>query len=82
MPVTNQWKKSGHFYPIQIAQYGLSQYSKWLKELSIPKRFKNFTINQKDRFLNAKINGEFIDKLSDGFKFKFFGKFLIKIALI
>lgn len=27
VPVSSQWKAKGHFYPIQIAQYGLSHYS-------------------------------------------------------
>lgn len=27
VPVSSQWKPKGHFYPIQIAQYGLSHYS-------------------------------------------------------
>ncbi|KAK3105288.1 hypothetical protein FSP39_021688 [Pinctada imbricata] len=30
VPVSTQWDNSGHFYPIQIAQYGLSHYSKYL----------------------------------------------------
>ena len=30
MPVSTQWTSDGHFYPIQIAQFGLSHYSKHL----------------------------------------------------
>eukprot|EP00794_Sanderia_malayensis_P015130 gene15130-16686_t len=30
VPVSNQWDKNGYFYPIQIAQFGLSHYSKYL----------------------------------------------------
>ena len=32
VPVSVQWDTRGHFYPIQIAQYGLSHYSKHLTE--------------------------------------------------
>jgi len=28
VPVSTQWGAQGYFYPIQIAQYGLSHYSK------------------------------------------------------
>ncbi|XP_069110773.1 D-glucuronyl C5-epimerase-like [Argopecten irradians] len=34
VPVSVQWNHDGHFYPIQIAQYGLSHYSKHLMEPS------------------------------------------------
>ena len=30
VPVSNQWDKNGYIYPIQVAQYGLSHYSKSL----------------------------------------------------
>ena len=30
MPISCQWNKNGYEYPIQIAQYGLSHYSKWV----------------------------------------------------
>ncbi|XP_070207381.1 D-glucuronyl C5-epimerase-like [Littorina saxatilis] len=32
VPFSTQWTPDGHFYPIQIAQYGLSHYSKHLVE--------------------------------------------------
>ena len=32
MPFSTQWTADGHFYPIQIAQFGLSHYSKHLVE--------------------------------------------------
>ena len=32
MPLSTQWGPQGYFYPIQIAQYGLSHYSKNLTE--------------------------------------------------
>ena len=28
VPISTQWNQEGHFYPIQIAQFGLSHYSK------------------------------------------------------
>ena len=31
VPVSSQWLKSGHLYPTQIAQYGLSHWSKWAR---------------------------------------------------
>ena len=30
MPISTQWGSQGYYYPIQIAQYGLSHYSKHL----------------------------------------------------
>ena len=32
VPLSNQWGHQGYFYPIQIAQYGLSHYSKYVKK--------------------------------------------------
>ena len=32
VPFSTQWTADGHFYPIQIAQFGLSHYSKHLVE--------------------------------------------------
>lgn len=32
VPISTQWGPRGYFYPIQIAQYGLSHYSKNLTE--------------------------------------------------
>lgn len=32
VPISTQWEPAGHYYPIQIAQFALSHYSKHLKE--------------------------------------------------
>ena len=32
VPFSTQWSPNGHFYPIQIAQFGLSHFSKHLVE--------------------------------------------------
>nr|CAG4650783.1 EOG090X0272 [Simocephalus serrulatus]SVE94105.1 EOG090X0272 [Simocephalus serrulatus] len=32
VPVSTQWEASGYYYPVQVAQYGLSHYSKNLSE--------------------------------------------------
>ncbi|XP_045161241.2 D-glucuronyl C5-epimerase-like isoform X2 [Mercenaria mercenaria] len=32
VPISTQWEPAGHYYPIQIAQFALSHYSKYLKE--------------------------------------------------
>jgi heparosan-N-sulfate-glucuronate 5-epimerase len=32
VPLSTQWGPQGYFYPIQIAQFGLSHYSKFLVE--------------------------------------------------
>jgi len=34
VPVSTQWQDSGYYYPVQIAQYGLSHFSKNLTETS------------------------------------------------
>jgi len=31
VPLSNQWGQQGYFYAVQIAQYGLSHYSKYVK---------------------------------------------------
>lgn len=32
MPISTQWESQGYYYPTQIAQFGLSHYSKNLTE--------------------------------------------------
>ncbi|KAK2719126.1 hypothetical protein QYM36_004827 [Artemia franciscana] len=32
VPVSTQWEPRGYFYPIQIAQFGLDHYSKYIAE--------------------------------------------------
>jgi heparosan-N-sulfate-glucuronate 5-epimerase len=32
VPVSTQWDVNGYYYPIQIAQFGLSHYSKYVLE--------------------------------------------------
>ena len=32
VPVSTQWEPNGHHYPIQIAQFALSHYSKYLRD--------------------------------------------------
>jgi heparosan-N-sulfate-glucuronate 5-epimerase len=32
VPVSTQWEANGYYYPVQVAQYGLSHYSKNLTE--------------------------------------------------
>ncbi|KAH3867684.1 hypothetical protein DPMN_030816 [Dreissena polymorpha] len=32
VPMSTQWEPAGHYYPIQIAQFGLSHYSKQIVE--------------------------------------------------
>ena len=34
VPISAQWAQKGYYYPIQIAQYGLSHYSKYLSDRS------------------------------------------------
>ena len=34
VPISTQWGPQGYHYPIQIAQYGLSHYSKYLMDKS------------------------------------------------
>ena len=35
VPITSQWSKKGHIYPVQVAQYGLSYFSRWIVSDSI-----------------------------------------------
>lgn len=51
VPVSIQWNSRGHFYPIQIAQFGLSHFNKYLS-LGQPK----FIYIDVDKFMNNDLN--------------------------
>ena len=38
IPVSTQWNTKGYYYPIQVAQYGLNHYSKYLVKKKMEKR--------------------------------------------
>ncbi|CAK9293529.1 unnamed protein product [Gordionus sp. m RMFG-2023] len=67
VPVSNQWNSKGHFYPIQIAQYGLSHFSKSfnndskfvniMDQMLNNKNFEQTYINPKIYYYNIKTGG-------------------------
>jgi heparosan-N-sulfate-glucuronate 5-epimerase len=63
VPISSQWKPSGHLYPIQIAQYGLSHYSKWFEKVT-----KNENMKPNYKLQNVAV-GDFIKKIKDGISF-------------
>ncbi len=48
VPVSNQWDKSGYFYPIQISQFGLSHYSRYYSHKMEGKSPERYLIGQDD----------------------------------
>ncbi|XP_013409953.1 D-glucuronyl C5-epimerase B-like [Lingula anatina] len=49
IPVSTQWGPQGYYYPIQIAQFGLSHYSKFLidtEKASVTQRLKDGQVNR------------------------------------
>ncbi|CAF0843279.1 unnamed protein product [Brachionus calyciflorus] len=72
VPISSQWNKSGHFYPIQIAQYGLSHFSKFCASNNselLSTRY--FDIKQNNNFVFSENRNSIIESLSNGFEFRF-----------
>jgi len=82
MPISSQWNALGHFYPIQIAQYGLSHISKWAIEKRSSKLNKylklensrRFIVDQENKFIHHENKNSNIKMLENGFEFNFPGK--------
>jgi heparosan-N-sulfate-glucuronate 5-epimerase len=82
VPISSQWNKSGHIYPIQVAQFGLSHFSKWIEmnqqstknsnEISTTTE-REFSINKKEKFIRIEDEkSNYLNLLGNGgFDFKF-----------
>lgn len=80
VPVSSQWNKDGHLYPIQIAQFGLSHFSKWTSsQRDKTKRDKSqfqelpFIVKDKIKFIHRENENAEVSLVKNGFEFKFPG---------
>ncbi len=78
VPISSQWMPSGHIYPIQVSQYGLSHFSKWAQSSKDTTRKKQganyFLIKDKSKFVyNRNENKPRYRTIKNGFEFDFTG---------
>ena len=73
--MSSQWNASGHIYPVQVGQFGLSHYSKWIKQIN--KTNKNyvheFTVKDNTKFVHHDNENAIVKVTQFGFDFKFPG---------
>lgn len=80
VPISSQWNKSGHIYPIQVAQFGLSHWSKWKSKRNSEIRTQKFLVDHKNYFIYNYNNDKNSLKSSlYGFEFNFSGKLFVSI---
>jgi hypothetical protein len=72
VPVSSQWYKDGHIYPIQVAQFGLSHFSKWVNTKEIGP-IQKILVNNDSKFIYHKNDLNFVKPLANGFEFNFPG---------
>lgn len=75
--MSSQWKPSGHIYPIQVGQFGLSYFSKWVRNKTNSVDLINqnkFLIFDKNKFIQT--DESHLESTANGFEFKFPGKSL------
>jgi hypothetical protein len=56
VPISSQWINSGHIYPVQVAQYGLSYFSRWKENLNKEAEIIRLDWLSKDKNLMRKKN--------------------------
>ncbi len=79
VPVSSQWNKNGHLYPVQITQFGLSHFSKWVvnqrTKKNKPTKQLPFIVKDKIKFIHHENENAEVNLLTSGFEFKFPGKY-------
>ncbi len=80
VPVSSQWNKSGHIYPVQVAQYGLSCFSKWKSSGSGRTRSQNNINDVRQWNLRGTEAGSTVMQTQDGFDFNLKGRHLQLVA--
>lgn len=68
VPISSQWNKKGHIYPVQVSQFGLSYFSKWVTN-AYSSKHQFFFINHSQISLPEDVN-TFINPIKHGFEFK------------
>ena len=77
IPISSQWNKKGHLYPVQISQFGLSHYSKWIESLNVKESEKKTEFKISDMiFKYLKNENKKIKIIPDGFEFNVRGNFI------
>jgi hypothetical protein len=80
VPISSQWKKDGHIYPIQVGQFGLSHFSKWIQTKDSWSdrgyRHKLTVVQGNSKFIHHENKDAFVrplyaGSLEEGFEFKF-----------
>ena len=87
VPVSSQWKPSGHIYPIQVGQFGLSYFSKWIESKKNNQtnsdKSNNFTVDGNlKKFVYHENQLSSVKSIQNGFQFKFTGKILYHEIII
>ena len=88
MPITTQWEESGHIYPVQVCQYGLSHLSRWITNSKEEEKYETISLyNLKNwNFKKSKVqigsNKELIFNTENGTLNCFSDKILLLINLI
>ncbi len=75
VPISSQWNKQGHLYPVQIAQFGLSHYSKFFSKKTV--KNQNHELNPINFVSNQDKN--MLIKFQNGFEFNFPEKSIYKL---
>ena len=76
VPISSQWKTSGHIYPIQVGQFGLSYFSKWIQTSQSENSYKQpFIIKDAIKFVHHSNKIPLSKSTPHGFEFSFSGKF-------
>lgn len=75
VPISNQWNKSGHIYPIQVAQYGLSHLSRWTERSNSNTEPCQFDVDDHNYFIHNQARNSRFTKTRHGFGFSFLGIF-------
>ena len=82
VPVSSQWFKNGHIYPIQVGQYGLSHFSKWVNAKENRKtQNQAFVVDEHSKFVHHENPTVFVKSLINGFEFNFPGFFFFFLEL-
>lgn len=77
IPVSSQWNSTGHIYPVQVGQFGLSHWSKWISNKTNSTKNSVHELNSK-QFVYTKKNSHLKESIF-GFEFKFEQKTLYQM---
>jgi hypothetical protein len=76
IPVSSQWNSTGHIYPVQVGQFGLSHWSKWISNKTNSTKNSVHELNSKQFVLTKNSH---LKESNFGFEFKFEQKTLYKM---